>query len=81
MGGELLLRNMRTNASVGIRYYLICLVIFILSNYSWLLIWQDNLGLKTTGGDIFSVLGATIATVCVYRVSRRAKEEENHFWF
>ena len=64
-----------------LRFYIAFFLFYIISNYGWIYMWQDNQWMKTLGLDIFTALGAAIATACLYHVYKKASEAERFFWF
>lgn len=75
------MRSRNPNASVGMRFHMIAMMIYITSYYSWIYMWRDDRWMKTMGSDIFAALGAALATVYLYHVYKRAKGAERFFWY
>jgi diguanylate cyclase (GGDEF)-like protein len=76
INGGNFMKASRNNSQI----FLIFIIFFVLSNYLWLYVWQNNNLLKITGQEVFSLSGAVIATVCIWHVFRKTEEDEARFW-
>ena len=75
------MNSRKTKTPVEMLFYMIPMLIIILSYYSWIYMWRNDPWMEIVGSDIFAVLGDAVATICLYHVYKKAIGTERFFWY
>lgn len=57
------------------------IIFYLFIYYFWILFWKNNPEILTLGGNILSVLGCLIPTICLYTAYKRSNKTLQPFWF
>lgn len=75
------MNSLKTKKPVEMLFYMIPMLIYIITYFNWVCMWRNNIWMEKVGSDTFSILGAAIATACLYFVYKKAMGGERFFWF